>query len=296
MTTNDPLYTLNVLKKAIISYLDNNIPNTEDGLNILVSQCDELVWNIATYIYTKSGHQVEFSMIRDIISSRIEPLKQHITYQNPEKARKLAEEIVRNNKEAKRLAEENKRRQEEAQKLAEENKRRQEEENRRLAKILAEEEKRQQEEARKLAEEEKRKQEEEARRLAEENRIKQERLNELSKQLKESGRDESLLELFLQIKDIIVEELYVKPDCVTINSNIGYDLGANDFFERELIMALEEHFNIEFTDAQCDDLDIFFPKNLLSFTSSFENYCKSHINCTVGKLLDEIDKIIKQKN
>lgn len=56
--TDDQGYTLQIIKKVIISYLDENIPNNEKGLNMLVNQCDDLVYKIASKIYTESGHKV----------------------------------------------------------------------------------------------------------------------------------------------------------------------------------------------------------------------------------------------
>ena len=56
---------------------------------MLVNQCDDLVYKIASKIYTESGHKVEFLMIRDVINSRIEPLQEHIAKIKEEKARKL---------------------------------------------------------------------------------------------------------------------------------------------------------------------------------------------------------------
>ncbi|ACK67522.1 hypothetical protein PCC8801_3558 [Rippkaea orientalis PCC 8801] len=258
MTTNDPLYTSNILKQAIISYLDQNVPKTEQGLTILVSQCDDLVWNIATYIYNKTGHQVEFSLIRDIINNRIELLKQYIADRNAEEARRLAEEIERNQIEAIRLVEKNRR-------LAEE------------AKI------KQEQEAIRLAEEARIKQEQEAIRLA-----KQPRINELSRQLKESGRDEKLSELFSQLQKIISEQLRVELDKITLDSNLDGD----EFDRMELLMSLEEHFNIEIPDDQSDNIIwLKSTKPIQWFSSEERTY---YIDYTVGQLLDAMQEILEQ--
>ena len=59
MTTDNQAYTSHIIKKAITSYLDENIPNTEQGLNILVHQGDDLVWQLASSMNTQSGRKNE---------------------------------------------------------------------------------------------------------------------------------------------------------------------------------------------------------------------------------------------
>lgn len=78
MTTDDKAYGLDILKKVISTYLDETVPVTEEGLNSLVSKRDEIVWKIATEIYRQSEHKVEFSVVRDVVNSRIEFLTMHI--------------------------------------------------------------------------------------------------------------------------------------------------------------------------------------------------------------------------
>ena len=97
--TDDKTYNLQIIKKVITSYLDENIPNNQTGLNTLVNQCDDLVYKIASKIYTESGHKVDFIFIRDVIDSRIELLQEYIAKIKEEEARRL---------EAERLAEERK--------------------------------------------------------------------------------------------------------------------------------------------------------------------------------------------
>lgn len=78
MTTDDRTYELYILKKFVNTYLDETVPATEEALKSLVFKCDETVWKIATEIYNQSGHKVEFSVVRDVVNSRIEVLKMHI--------------------------------------------------------------------------------------------------------------------------------------------------------------------------------------------------------------------------
>ncbi len=73
MTTDDGAYELDILKKVISTYFDETVPPQEE-LDSLVSKRDEIVWKIATKIYSQSGHKVEFSVIRDVVNSQIEVL------------------------------------------------------------------------------------------------------------------------------------------------------------------------------------------------------------------------------
>ena len=55
-------------------------------------------------------------------------------------------------------------------------------------------------------------------------------------------------------KDIIVEQLGVKPDQVTPEAKFIEDLGADSLDTVELVMALEEEFGIEVPDEQAEKL------------------------------------------
>ena len=57
-----------------------------------------------------------------------------------------------------------------------------------------------------------------------------------------------------RVKDIIVEQLGVKPDQVTPEAKFVEDLGADSLDIVELIMALEEEFGIEVPDEQAENL------------------------------------------
>lgn len=68
------------------------MPPTEEGLNSLLSEHDEMVWKISQKNYTQSRHKVEFSTVRDVIDSRIEVLKEHVAKEKAEEERRLAME------------------------------------------------------------------------------------------------------------------------------------------------------------------------------------------------------------
>jgi acyl carrier protein len=106
MTKDDKTFELYILEKAINTYLDETFSVTEEALNSLVSKRDEIVWKIAKEIYSQSGHKVEFSVVRNVVNSRIEVLKMHIATeksiayerlqsQKVEEARQAAEETQR---------------------------------------------------------------------------------------------------------------------------------------------------------------------------------------------------------
>lgn len=54
--------------------------------------------------------------------------------------------------------------------------------------------------------------------------------------------------MFDKIKEIIVDELGVNPDEVQLTSSLSEDLGADSLDAVELIMAIEEEFDVEIPD------------------------------------------------
>jgi len=59
-------------------------------------------------------------------------------------------------------------------------------------------------------------------------------------------------EVFEKIKEIIVEQLGVAETSVTMEASFIDDLGADSLDIVELVMALEEEFDIEITDADAE--------------------------------------------
>ncbi len=59
-------------------------------------------------------------------------------------------------------------------------------------------------------------------------------------------------EVFEKVKGIIVEQLGVSETSVTMESSFIDDLGADSLDIVELVMALEEEFNIEIPDGDAE--------------------------------------------
>ena len=57
-----------------------------------------------------------------------------------------------------------------------------------------------------------------------------------------------------RVKDIIVEQLTVKPEQVTPEAKFIEDLGADSLDTVELVMALEEEFSIEIPDEDAEKI------------------------------------------
>ena len=62
-------------------------------------------------------------------------------------------------------------------------------------------------------------------------------------------------EIFEKVKNIVVEQLEVEADRVTPESNFANDLGADSLDTVELVMALEEEFDIEIPDEAAEQID-----------------------------------------
>lgn len=61
--------------------------------------------------------------------------------------------------------------------------------------------------------------------------------------------------MFEKIRDIVVEQLGVEADAVTMESSFIDDLGADSLDIVELIMALEEEFNMEIPDEEAEKIN-----------------------------------------
>jgi len=60
--------------------------------------------------------------------------------------------------------------------------------------------------------------------------------------------------LFDEVKEVIVEQLNVSPDEVKPEASFVEDLGADSLDVVEMIMALEEKFEIEIPDSDAENI------------------------------------------
>ena len=60
--------------------------------------------------------------------------------------------------------------------------------------------------------------------------------------------------IFDDVRDVVVEQLSVAPDAVKLESKIIEDLGADSLDVVELVMALEEKFEVEIPDSDAEKL------------------------------------------
>ena len=62
-------------------------------------------------------------------------------------------------------------------------------------------------------------------------------------------------EIFERVKKIVAEQLEVAPDEIKPEANFANDLGADSLDVVELVMALEEEFDIEIPDEAAEQID-----------------------------------------
>ena len=60
--------------------------------------------------------------------------------------------------------------------------------------------------------------------------------------------------VFDQIKEIIVKELKVDPEKVTPEASLKNDLGADSLDAVEIIMDIEDEFDVQIADDQADSI------------------------------------------
>lgn len=62
------------------------------------------------------------------------------------------------------------------------------------------------------------------------------------------------MEILDKIKNILVDQLGVKPEDVTIKASLQDDLGADSLDVVELVMALEEEFELKISDEDAEKI------------------------------------------
>jgi acyl carrier protein len=66
--------------------------------------------------------------------------------------------------------------------------------------------------------------------------------------------DERKQALFLKIKPIIAKQLEIDEDKITLTAKINEDLGADSLDSIEIVMALEDEFNLEILDVESEKM------------------------------------------
>ena len=265
MSQENKDYELQVLTMAINLHLDKTVAVAEDSLKSLEANRDHFVWEAATTIYTQSGYKVELSTVRDVLNSRIGAMKAQLEAARLEAAHQAAEEEAARLEAARRVAE--KKAQLEAAQLE-------------AARI----------EAVRLAEEKARLAEERTRLRA-----------QMAPVFEKFAGDEDKAWLFLKVRKIVSEQLSVDEEGVNVNTHLSDDLGADGLDLQELVMALEEEFDIEISDEEANDqLEITFyysgPTSFWSMSSglAYSSYGGGGTNCNMKSFVDLIcNKTVK---
>ena len=60
--------------------------------------------------------------------------------------------------------------------------------------------------------------------------------------------------VFEKVREILVDQLDVEEDAVTIEANISNDLGADSLDIVDLVMSLEEEFDCEIPDEEIENI------------------------------------------
>ena len=75
--------------------------------------------------------------------------------------------------------------------------------------------------------------------------------------------------VFESIKKILGAQLEVKPDTITMETNIADDLGADSLDVVELLMSIEDEFGVEIPDEKIEGLRT---------VGSVVDYIQEHMN------------------
>ena len=58
--------------------------------------------------------------------------------------------------------------------------------------------------------------------------------------------------MFEKVKELLVEELQINPDDVTMDADLSKDLNINSIEFAEIVMQFEEKFNVEISEDASD--------------------------------------------
>jgi acyl carrier protein len=218
-------YELEIFKLIVNKYLDESTSCTEKSLHELEIKQDQIAWDLASEIYKQSGHKVEFSLVRDIVNSRISSIK----YQLAEEARRIAEQKA--------------------------------EEARRIAGQKAEAE--------------------EARCIVESDPQFRSKVADV---LGKFEGDECKAKVFVRVRELISEQLSVEESEVSLDSNLINHLNADNLDLIELVMKLEEVYEIDISNEVDED---FLGLATVSFFIGFSGTSPSSSPCSVDYVAPE---------
>jgi acyl carrier protein len=224
-------YEVQVLKKVICQHISEKLSLGQVTLEQLEHEPDDVVWEVATKIYTQSGRKIELAKIRDTITVWTKQTKQTVLEQQAryvEEQNKLKAIVYNSTK----------------SNLSKED----------LAETAISE-------------------------------------KEIVSVVGKFGGDKEKAKVFLKVRKIISESLAVEEDEINLDCHLGNHLGADELDLAELVMALEEEFEIEISDEACMDRLDFFPGGW-SFSSSFSGGSSSGLSagadCIVRNFVDVI--------
>jgi acyl carrier protein len=250
MNDTNEAYNLKIFKIVIDKYLNEAVHPTNESCELIESNHDNFIWELATKIYKESGHKVDLVLVRDAVDARIETIK----YQLEAQAAKIK---YQNSEEKNRIAEESRRASE----------------NRNMAI--------------------------EAHPTSEENPI---FLRKITDALGKFGGDEHKARVFVQVRRVISSQLGVDESEVTLDSHLSNHLNADDLDFIELVMALEEEFDIEIPDEEAENylgsssISSFLSSGLSSsswssgFSSPSSSFSPIGVECIVRNFVELISK------
>ena len=93
--------------------------------------------------------------------------------------------------------------------------------------------------------------------------------------------------VFEKVRDIVVEQLGVEEDEVTMESSFIEDLGADSLDIVELIMALEEEFELEIPEVEAEKMIDLAISSGVNYIDTAYPYHNGDSEPFVGRVLDK---------
>ncbi|MEM7760780.1 MAG: phosphopantetheine-binding protein [Cyanobacteria bacterium P01_A01_bin.40] len=217
MTIENQNYQSDIFEYGVNQHLNKLLPDdNEDALNIIANQCNDIVWRIATDIYKESGHQIDFTFIKNILNLKSYSLENQIAEEKRAKADLNTRRLF---------------------KKAEKERLRKEKE---IADAKAKLEAERLEQRAKQKELDRERKEKELKKL--------QAFKQANPGINSNYKSS---DIFIRIKNTIADCLEIDGETIKPNNYIMKDLEADELDIIEIVMAIEEEFDIEIPD---DDL------------------------------------------